>query len=81
MDNKLFTGFLIILFLVGFALGLVAGIQTGERRAFENIGLMLEGSTFNVDINETYLMDRTEEITNELIERILESNVLEGDKV
>ncbi len=71
--RKLWILIVILAFVVGILVGTSIGIKIGERQAFENLGIMFEGTTINVDFNETYIMDRSEEIawdlTNYMMER------------
>ena len=69
--RRLWMLIVILAFVVGILVGTSIGIKVGERQAFENLGIMLEGTTFNMNFNETYIMDRTEEITWNLTEYFL----------
>jgi len=72
MKTNLLKMIIALAILFGFIIGLCAGIEIGERKAFEKLGIMFEGSTINVNFNETYIMDRTEEIVNETTKYLIE---------
>lgn len=72
MKTKLLIMSIALAILFGFMIGLCVGIETGERKAFENLGIMFEGSTINFNFNETYIMDRVEEITFNATEYVME---------
>jgi len=78
MKGSLLIMIVSLAILFGFIIGLCVGIETGERKAFENLGIMLEGTTFNVEFNETYIMDRTQEMVDELNESWGEITYNEG---
>ena len=69
MKTSLLIMILALSIMFGFMIGLCAGIETGERKAFEKLGIMFEGSIINieVDINETLLVDRTTENMKEIM--------------
>jgi len=81
MKTNLLIMILALSIMFGFIIGLCVGIESGERKAFEKLGIMLEGTTFNIDFNETYIMDRTQEMVNELSEVFLEElNKTKGEE-
>lgn len=56
---KISTGLIYFIAAV-LAVGLAAfslGNAVGEKNAYMNLGLMLQGTTFNLDLNETELMN------------------------
>ena len=59
MNNKLLFLILIVTLMVGFILGLTAGIKVGERQVFENFAIALNGAELNVeiDLNETQIVE------------------------
>ena len=71
MNDKKWIILVILFLILGLIVGISVGVQSGERKAFENLGLMFEGSTINVNFNETYIMDRTEKIINETTKYIV----------
>ncbi len=71
MKTNLLIMILALSIMFGFIIGLCVGIEIGERKAFEKLGIMFEGSTINVNFNETYIMDRTEKIINETTKYIV----------
>ena len=66
-NRRLWILIVILALVVGIIFGTSVGIKVGERQAFENLGIMLDGTTFNVDFNETLMVDRVTENMKEIV--------------
>jgi len=73
-NTKIFLAIIILALMMGFILGLSAGIKVGERQVFENFAIALNGAELNVeiDLNETELVDRFKEAFIPLLNQTLQ---------
>ena len=67
-------------FMAGFTFGMMTQ-QIAIRESAIEVLSSLEGVEINVDINETYLMDRTEQMTKDIVNEFYNtSNVNKADR-
>lgn len=78
--NALWIVMCLFFLVAGFNMGMVSQ-QMAMKNSVMDILPLLEGVEINVDINETYMMDRTEEITQDMVNQMVESLNKSSDAV
>ncbi len=70
--NALWIVMCLFCLVAGFNVGMISQQMAIKNSAMDILPL-LEGVEINIEINETYMMDRTEEITQDMVNQMVES--------